>query len=164
MLAWRGAPPVAAKGDGKESEIIMGCVYNRGTRAKPNFWIKWTGRDGQPKYQKIGFDRALAVAVLKKKESDGVAKRHGLETERPPEMQTFAVAAQKWIERRSALGKDGLPMRRSWKDDRARLDGYLLPRLGALYLDEIQDLHMRELIDALRPMLAPQSIRNCLAI
>jgi len=55
-------------------------------------------------------------------------------------------------------------MRRSWKDDRARLDGYLLPRLGALYLDEIQDLHMRELIDALRPMLAPQSIRNCLAI
>ncbi len=142
----------------------MGCIYNRGTRSKPNYWIKSIGRDGRPRYEKIGADRALAVAVLKKKESDAVAKRHGLETERPPEMPTFATAARKWIERRSAPGKDGMPMRRSWKDDRARLDGYLLPRLGALYLDEIQDSHLRDLIDALRPKLAPQSIRNCLAI
>jgi len=55
-------------------------------------------------------------------------------------------------------------MRRSWKDDRARLNGYLLPQLGALHLDEIQDVHIREPVDALRPRLASQSIRNCLAI
>ncbi len=142
----------------------MGCVYNRGTRAKPNFWIKWVGRDGRPKYEKIGPDRALALAVVKKKEATAVARRHGIETDQFPEMPTFAAAAQKWIERRSTLGKDGLPMRRSWKDDEARLNGYLLSRLGAFYLDEIQDLHIRKLIDALRPKLAPQSIRNCLAI
>jgi len=53
----------------------MGCVYNRGTRAKPNFWIKWIGRDGEAKYQKIGPDRALALAVVKKKEAEMVAKR-----------------------------------------------------------------------------------------
>src|SRR5713101_4752045 len=101
----------------------MGCVYNRGSRAKPNFWIKWVGRDGRSKYERIGFDRALAVAVLKKKEADAMAKRHGLQTERPPEMPTFAAAAQKWIERRSAIGIDKRPRRRSWKDDRARLQG-----------------------------------------
>jgi len=59
---------------------------------------------------------------------------------------------------------DGKPMRRSWKDDKARLDKYLRPRLGRMHLDEIHETDMRQLIDGLRLKLKPQSIRNCFAI
>ncbi len=145
----------------------MGCVYQRGTRGKPNFWINWR-EHGENRYQKIGADRALAVATLKQIEAE-VQKRslrrlHGVETEPPPPVPTFAAAADAFIARRSALDLDGKPMRRSWKDDRARLDKYLRPRLGRFHLDEINEGKIRQGIDQLRAELKPQSIRNCLAI
>ena len=106
----------------------------------------------------------MAKAVLAKIEHDLVAKKYEVPTGPPPPIPTLADAAKAFIERRSAIGKDGLPMRRSWKDDRARLDGYLIPNLGSKHLDKITDGDARQLIDKLRPVLKPQSIRNTLAI
>jgi integrase len=142
----------------------MGCIYNRGTRAKPNFWIKWTGRDGRPKYQKIGPDRALAKNVLAKKEHELTAKKHGLELEPGTPVPTFDAAADAFLERRKAVGVDGQPMVRSWREDRSRLKQHLRGRLGRLHLDEITDDRVRKLIGELRSTLKPQSIRNCLTI
>ena len=51
----------------------MGCIYNRGTKAKPNFWINWR-EHGKNRYQRIGEDKALAKATLKQIEG-GVQKK-----------------------------------------------------------------------------------------
>jgi integrase len=142
----------------------MASIYNRGTRAKPNWWVGWIDRNGQRRAQKVGPDRALAVQVGAKIEADKVAKQFDVPTGPPPPVPTFGAAADAFIARRSALDVDGKPMRRSWKDDRARLDKYLRPPFGRKHLDEIREGDLRQLIDALRLKLKPQSIRNCLAI
>src|SRR2546425_11525614 len=46
----------------------MGCVYNRGTKAKPNYWINWRDLAGKNCFQKIGEDKPLAKAGLQQKE------------------------------------------------------------------------------------------------
>jgi integrase len=142
----------------------MASVYNRGTRAKPNWWVGWIDRSGQHRSEKIGPDRAIALQVKAKIENDLVAKKFDVQTKPPPPVPTFAAAADAFIERRKAPDADGKPMRRSWKDDRARLDKYLRPRFGKMHLDEIHEGDLRGLIDTLRLTLKPQSIRNCLAI
>jgi integrase len=142
----------------------MASIYNRGTRAKPNWWVGWIDRSGQHRAQRVGPDRALAVQVGTKIEADKVAKRFDVPTEAPPPVPLFNDAADAFIDRRKAPDADGKPMRRSWKDDRARLDKYLRPRFGRKHLDEIHEGDLRQLIDGLRPTLKPQSIRNCLAI
>jgi integrase len=145
----------------------MGCVYNRGTRASPNWWINWR-EHGKNRYQPIGGDRALAKAILKQIEAEVERKRlrrqHGVDTEPPPPVPTFNSAADAFIARRSAPDVDGKPMRRAWKSDKARLDKYFRPRLGRFHLDEIHEAKIRQLIDELRAKLKPQSVRNCLAI
>jgi len=100
----------------------MPSVYNRGTRAKPNYWVTWFDRNGERHAEKVGPDRVLAKQVAAKLEvakADKLAKRFGIDTDAPPAIPTFSEAVAKFIERRSAVGKDGLPMRRSWKDDKA---------------------------------------------
>ena len=143
----------------------MGCTYNRnkGKRTKPNWWISWTNRAGRREQLGVGPDRDLAKAVLKKKEHDVIIAKNGLPPELPP-IPTLEEAAKLFLERRSAVDADGNAMRRSWKDDRGRLNHHILPRLGKLSLDEITDSHMRKLIDALRAKIKPQTIRNCLNI
>src|SRR4051812_43850384 len=145
----------------------MGCLYNRGSRAKPNWYINWR-EHGANRYQKIGPDRSLAAATLKQIEAEVQRKRprrrQGGETDPPPPVPTFNSAADAFIARRSAPDVDGKPMRRAWKSDKARLDKYLRRRLGRLHLDEIHEGKIRQLIDELRAKLKPQSIRNCLAI
>jgi integrase len=142
----------------------MGCVYNRGTKAKPNFWIRWRDRYGRLQYAGVGTDRQLAKAALRKKEHDVDAQRFDIPTGPPAPVPTFDAAADAFISRRKAPDAEGKPMRRSWKDDRARLDKYLRPRFGKKHLDELHEGDMRQLIDQLRGELKPQSIRNCLAI
>src|SRR6267142_6943341 len=130
----------------------MGCVYNRGTKAKPNFWINWR-EHGANRFQRIGDDKALAKATLAQIEGNlqkkKLSRRYGIETEAPPPVPTFTAAADAFIARRKAPDADGKPMRRSWKDDRARLDKYLRPRFGLKHLDELHEGDMRQLIDAL---------------
>src|SRR2546427_10358657 len=115
----------------------MGCVYNRGTKAKPNYWIQWR-ENGAARSQRIGEDKALAKSTLSQIEGNiqkkKISRRYGIETEAPMPVPTFEAAASAFIDRRKALGVDGKPMRRSWKDDRARLDKYLKPRFGKKHL------------------------------
>ena len=146
----------------------MASCYNRGTRAKPNFWVSWIDNAGQHRAEKVGPDKTLALQVKAKIEGDLAAAKAGrrfdLDVEPPAPVPTFNEAADAFIARRSALDVDGKPMRRSWKDDRARLDKYLRPRLGRRALDDIHEGDLRGMIDQLRRVLKPQSIRNCLAI
>src|SRR5471030_3232331 len=140
-----GSSSVLKQGRGKR----MGCVYNRGTRTLPNFWINWR-EHGKNRYQRIGPDKALAKATMQQIEA-GVQKkklsrRYGIETEAAPAVPTFDAAADAFIERRKAPDADGKPMRRSWKDDLARLDNYLRPRFGRKHLDELHEGDMRQLI------------------
>jgi integrase len=146
----------------------MGCVYNRGTRAKPNYWLRWVGRDGHLKYQHIGPDRGLAKAVLSKIEGDLVAKKFekkfGIPSEPPPEVPQFDDAADRWIEMRSRVGADGQPTFRCWRDDRTRLNLHLRRRFAGKLLDEITSDDVRKLIEDLRPVLRAQTIRNVLHV
>jgi len=145
----------------------MGCVYNRGTKARPNYWINWREHGGN-RYLAVGPDRALAKSTLAQIEGDVQKRRlrreHSVETEAPPPVPTFSDAADAFIARRKAPDVDGKPMRRAWKADRGRLDNHLRPRLGRFHLDEIDTGKIRKLIDELRAALKPQTIRNCLAI
>jgi len=93
-----------------------------------------------------------------------VAKKFDIQTEPPPPVPTFNEAADAFIARRKAPDADGKPMRRSWRYDKARLEKYLRPPFGKKHLDELHEGDMRQLIDELRKVLKPQSIRNCLAI
>ncbi len=146
----------------------MASIYNRGTRSKPNYWVGWIDGNGRHRMEKVGPDRALTLQAKAKIEADIAAvkagRRFGIETQPPQPIPTFDAAADAFIERRSKLDVDGKPMRRSWKDDKARLDNYLRPRFGRKHLDEIHEGDLRQLIDGLRLTLKPQSIRNCLAI
>lgn len=76
----------------------------------------------------------------------------------------FSGSTIVWLDRRSALGKDGQPAIRSWKDDRARLDHYLKPFFGHRPLNSIRKVDVKAFIEHVRPKLAAQSIRNCLAL
>ena len=42
----------------------MGCVYNRGTKAKPNFWIKWR-EHGANRFQRVGADAGPFVQAVR---------------------------------------------------------------------------------------------------
>src|SRR5438874_4038099 len=143
----------------------MGCVYNRGTKANPNFWINWR-EHGKNRYQRIGEDKALATSTLKQIEGDlqkkKLSRRYGIETEAAREAPLFGAAADKWIELRSALGPGGQPAIRSWRDDQTRVNLHLRPRFAARPLDEITVDDVKALIEALRPTHKPQTIRNVL--
>src|SRR5438309_7262341 len=142
----------------------MGSIY----RKRGVIYISWRDLSGKNCYQRIGDDKALAKSTLKQIEGGlqkkKLSRRHGVTTEPLPPVPAFGEAADAFIDRRKALDLDGKPMRRSWKDDDARLRKYLRPRFGKKHLDELHEGDMRQLIDALRAILKPQSIRNCLAI
>jgi integrase len=143
----------------------MGCVYNRGTRALPNYWINWR-EHGKNRYQRIGEDKALAKSTLQQIEAGiqkkKLSRRYGIETEAPPDVPLFGKAADKWIELRSAIGPDGQPSIRSWRDDQTRVNLHLRPRFGQRPLDEITVDDVKALIEALRPTHKAQTIRNVL--
>jgi integrase len=140
----------------------MASVYNRGTRAKPNWWVGWIDRSGQHRAQKVGPDRSLAVQVAAQVEADKVAKKFDVPTEAPPPVPLFDAAADGWIEMRSAIGKDGQPTVRSWKDNRTHLKQHLRPRFGRRSLDELTVDDVRKLIEELRPKKSAQTIKNVL--
>jgi integrase len=142
-----------------------GCVYNRGSRSAPNFWIKWRGEDGSWHYEGgFGSDKARAEARL-------AVITLGLDTPQRPQhgkgaaYPTLSSYAKTWLSRRMAPGHDGKPMIRSWKDDRARLYHYIEPFAGQRPLDELQSPSwVKEFIAHVRAQLAAQSIRNCLNV
>jgi integrase len=143
----------------------MGCVYNRGTKANANYWINWR-EHGRNRYQRIGEDKALAKATLKQIEADvqrrKLSRRYGVETEAPPDVPLFNDAADAWLTMRATLGADGQPTVRSWRDDQTRVNLHLRPRYARRRLDELTVDDVRTLIEALRPALRPQTIRNVL--
>src|ERR1700687_4073486 len=168
----RSAPGAKCSADysgqrpGRRGEV-MGCVYNRGSKGLPNYWIKWSDR-GRNCFQRIGADKQLAKSTLAQIEGGlqkkKLSRKYAITTEVAPSVPTFDAAADAFIERRKAPDADGKPMRRAWKSDRARLDKYLRPHFGRKHLDELHEGDMRQLIDGLRKTLKPQSIRKCLAI
>lgn len=84
----------------------MGCIYNRGTKSKPRYYIKWK-EAGAWRVKKIGPDRSVADAVLKKIESDVVLGRVGLLDETAPDAPIFDAAMMKWAERRRETHRSG---------------------------------------------------------
>src|SRR5712664_619442 len=129
----------------------MASVFNRGTRAKPNWWVGWIDRSGKHRQQKVGPDRGLAVQVKAKIESDLAAKhverRFAVDTEAPPPAPLFNAAADDWIDMRSTLGADGRPAFRAWRDDQTRLKQHLRPKFGDRHLDEITVDDVRAIIE-----------------
>ena len=141
----------------------MASIYNRGSRALPNWWIGWIDRAGQHKAKKIGADRAIALQVKAKIENDLTAKRFDVQTEPPPPIPLlFGAAADEWIKLRSAIGQDGQPAIRSWRDDQGRVNLHLRPRFADRRLDEITVDDVKAVIETMRPTHKPQTIRNVL--
>jgi integrase len=143
----------------------MACVYNRGTKAKPNYWVNWR-EHGRNKYARVGPDHAEAKAVATKIEADLRARRlrreHRIETQPLPPVPVFNAAADAWLKMRSAVGPDRRPAFRAWRDDQTRLKLHLRPLLGARHLDEITVDDVLALIEKMRPTHRPQTIRNTL--
>src|SRR6267143_4494528 len=131
----------------------MGCVYNRGTRAKPNYWIRWR-ENGVNRFQHIGEDKALAKSTMAQIEGNRqkkkLSRRYGIETEPVPPAPLFNPVADEWIKMRSTIGADGQPAFRAWRDDQTRLKKHLRPRYGNRHLDEITVDDVRKLIEELR--------------
>src|SRR5260370_41814221 len=105
----------------------MGCIY----RKRGVLYITWRDVSGKSCFQRIGNDRALAKSTLKQLEGSvqkkKLSRRHGVETEMAPEVPLFGDTADKWLELRSALGPDGQPAIRSWRDNQTHLK-HLRPR------------------------------------
>lgn len=105
----------------------MGTVHNRGTRAKPNWYVIYKDRDGKrkwaPSHQPT---KALARRYLEQIEAriaDGLV---GIET--PQEKPGCHELLTQWA--------SGLRNRNA-RDDQTRLKRHLLPKFGKLRLDEI---------------------------
>ncbi len=143
----------------------MACIHNKGTRARPNWYVKWRDPAGHQRNRRIGEDRELALRVARKVESELVEGRYGVERHEPVQYPTFSAAAEKWIERRRTPDSEGRPMVRSWKADRTRLRRYIVPFVGAKTLDELQSPGwVKAFIEHVRPKIAAQTIRNCLNV
>lgn len=142
--------------------MAMSKPYNRGTKAKPNWWIKWHREGRSPGYAKIGPDYALAKQVLAEKERQEVARQHGVTEDVKRPAPVFGEAADAWIKMRCAPDVSGQPAFRSWRDDRTKLKLHLRPRFASWNLDEIGTDDVRALIADLRRKLSRQSIHNVL--
>jgi integrase len=116
--------------------------------------------------EKVGPDRGTALQVKAKIETGTAAvragRRFGVETEAPLPVPLFGDAADKWIELRSALGPDGQPAIRSWRDNQTHLKQHLRERFAARRLDEITVDDVKTLIEAMRPTHKAQTIWNVL--
>lgn len=84
----------------------MGCIYNRGTKSKPRYYIKWK-EAGAWRVKKVGPDRSIAEAILKKIEADVVLGRVGLFDESTPSAPIFDDAMMRWAERRRETHRSG---------------------------------------------------------
>lgn len=140
----------------------MSKPYNRGTKAKPNWWIKWARLGLPPSYAGIGPDYDLAKQVLLQKEREELARQHGVEIRERPAVPLFNAAADVWTTARSQLDVGGQPLIRSWRDDQSRLKLHLRPRFGRKLLNEITVDDVRAMIPALRKDCEPQTVRNIL--
>ncbi len=100
----------------------MGTVYNRGTRAKPNWYLSYTDARGRRQRIPSGQPtKAQAKAMLRDLESQAARRKHGLEVAREEHM--CGDLLQKWA---------GGLRNRSAKDDRSRLRRHVLPRFGEM--------------------------------
>ena len=135
----------------------MGSVFNRGTRDKPNFYVKFRDLDGKWKMRpaKGAATKSEARKVLYAIESRVTARKVGIET---PEAEPLcAVLFDKW--------ESGLT-NRSAADDRSRLRKHVKPAFGDLRPSEVNLRRVMDWIDRQRAAgkLADATIRHNLNV
>lgn len=97
----------------------MGSVYNRGTKAKPNWYVKYKRQDGQWEARPTGLGHAESRRVLQKIEQEIALERFGLARRSTP---TLEEVAARWLDSRRHL--------RDTPNDRLRLGKHILPSVS----------------------------------
>jgi len=130
----------------------MGSVYNRGTKSKPNWWIKYKDANDKWRYSKIGPSRPKAVQILRKVEGDIISARYGLPDETAPTLGDilFDDMADRWLESRRHL--------RSVDDDRLRLRKHMRPVFGKRRLRDISTRDVDEFLSRKQDGLAASTV------
>lgn len=129
----------------------MGSVYQR----KNKLWIRYKGPDGKWTQSTTPLrpgQEKKAKRLLQRVEEKIAAGEELMQDDRGP--VTVERYTARWIERRKVQGIV------EWKNDKARMEKWVIPFIGGLSLDEVRPRHLVELFDRLRreSPLAPKTI------
>ncbi len=131
----------------------MGSVYPR----KNKLWIRYKGPDGKWTQSTTPFQpgqEKKAKRLLQRVEEKIAAGEELVQDDiGPVTVKRYAV---NWIEHRKMQGIV------EWKNDKARMEKWVIPSIGSLSLDEVRPRHLVELFNRLRSAgtLAPKTIYN----
>ncbi|MBI2373304.1 MAG: hypothetical protein HYV07_04840 [Deltaproteobacteria bacterium] len=120
----------------------MGSVFNRGTRAKPNYYIKYRDADGvwRMRRAKGAETKEQARKLLAAAERNVSEGRAGIAPAAAEGLPCGELMEQ-WA---AALGN------RNARDDRSRLRNHVKPAFGAKRLEEVTIKSIMEWLDAQR--------------
>ena len=128
----------------------MGSIYNRGTKRRPNWWIKYRELDGTitraPSEQPT---KAQAKEILAAAMARVGAGKVGLK--RPKDAPLCSVLIDRWMQSFTNRNAD---------DDRNRIKRYLVPKFGAMRLPDITLALVMQWIDDQRAGVAPAGVRK----
>jgi integrase len=130
----------------------MGTVYNRGTRAKPNWWVKYKDANGKFQYTPSKQPtKTLAKKFLEQIEANIANGRVGIVE--PSSKPTISELMPIWL---------GGLRNRNADDDRSRVRRHVLPAFAERTLDELNLATIMGWIDRQRAAgnLADASIRH----
>lgn len=129
-------------------------VYNRGTKHRPNWWIRFRDIDGQdvstPTHLPTKAEASAIAAQIKVRLAAG---KFGIE--RPEETHRCGPLMQDWL---ASLTN------RNAKDDRSRVTLHVLPVFAELTLKDVTLPVVMRWLDRMKAegKLAPASMRHCL--
>lgn len=129
-------------------------VYNRGTKHRPNWWIRFRDIDGQdvstPTHLPTKAEASVVAAQIKLRLAAG---KFGIE--RPEETHRCGPLMQEWL---------GSLTNRNAKDDRGRVTRHVLPIFAELTLKEVTLPSVMRWLDRMKAegKLSPASMRHCL--
>jgi integrase len=135
----------------------VGSLYVRGNK----IWIRYKDETGKwvgaPTESRPGEERRARrhLASIEGHVKASIEAKTKSDV-RPGAPLTVAAYVKRWLADRARLGLRSVP------DDTSRMNLHILPRIGAMELDEVRPRHLRELVLQLREAgkLAPRTIHH----
>jgi integrase len=124
----------------------MGCVFNRGTRAKPNYYAKFKDRDGAWRMVPTKAATKAAAEIFLRQVEQNVAAGHVGVPQRTPAARVGPLLSA-W-----AAGLRN----RSASDDRSRVEVHLMPAFEDMAVDAVSTAVLLDWIEAQRSGTAPR--------
>jgi integrase len=148
---------------GQNGNVFQHCTpWNPEAPAYGRFWVDVSGEERQRKTVSLGVCRTRSIAKHKLREyieATGINSKESFTTNTAPGT-TFRAQAEKWID--SLATRRRKPVKPAtifgW---RHALDKWILPNLGDMFLSEVSNGAMRELVEKMAAAeLSPKTIVN----